>query len=50
MQQAQVKIKGSGLGRDAVLRSIRRSDILLSFIRDVTPMHIMVVGPRKNDV
>ncbi|XP_057535763.1 30S ribosomal protein S11, chloroplastic-like [Amaranthus tricolor] len=38
MQQAEVKIKGPGLGRDAALRAIRRSGILLSFIRDVTPM------------
>ncbi|KAI5316979.1 hypothetical protein L3X38_036686 [Prunus dulcis] len=34
MQQAEVMIKGPGLGRDAALRAIRRSGILLSFIRD----------------
>nr|YP_009450088.1 ribosomal protein S11 [Burmannia championii]ANK36285.1 ribosomal protein S11 [Burmannia championii] len=38
LQQAEVIIKGPGLGRDAVLRAIRRSSILLSFVRDVTPM------------
>nr|AMQ10366.1 ribosomal protein S11 [Sonchus arvensis] len=35
---AEVMIKGPGLGRDAALRAIRRSDILLTFVRDVTPM------------
>nr|QXI83914.1 ribosomal protein S11 [Kuepferia damyonensis] len=38
MQRAEVMIKGPGLGRDAALRAIRRSGILLTFIRDVTPM------------
>nr|YP_009407289.1 ribosomal protein S11 [Drosera regia]ASA46251.1 ribosomal protein S11 [Drosera regia] len=38
MQRAEVRIKGPGLGRDAALRAIRRSGILLSFIRDVTPL------------
>nr|YP_009169910.1 ribosomal protein S11 [Viscum album]YP_009407217.1 ribosomal protein S11 [Viscum coloratum]YP_009862087.1 ribosomal protein S11 [Viscum ovalifolium]ALD84721.1 ribosomal protein S11 [Viscum album]ASA46136.1 ribosomal protein S11 [Viscum coloratum]QKV09912.1 ribosomal protein S11 [Viscum ovalifolium] len=38
MQRAEVMIKGPGLGRDASLRSIRRSGVLLSFVRDVTPM------------
>nr|YP_010158541.1 ribosomal protein S11 [Xylia xylocarpa]QRG30718.1 ribosomal protein S11 [Xylia xylocarpa] len=38
MQRAKVMIKGPGLGRDAALRAIRRSGILLSSIRDVTPM------------
>ena len=38
MQRAEVMIKGPGLGRDAALRAIRRSGILLSFVRDVTPM------------
>nr|YP_009166839.1 ribosomal protein S11 [Viscum crassulae]ALC75139.1 ribosomal protein S11 [Viscum crassulae] len=38
MQRAEVMIKGPGLGRDASLRAIRRSGILLSFVRDVTPM------------
>ncbi|KAI3858769.1 hypothetical protein MKX03_033722 [Papaver bracteatum] len=38
MQRAKVMIKGPGLGRDATLRAIRRSGILLSFVRDVTLM------------
>nr|KJB06483.1 hypothetical protein B456_001G175900 [Gossypium raimondii] len=38
MQRAEVMIKGPGLERDAALRAIRRSGILLSFVRDVTPM------------
>nr|QQL04391.1 ribosomal protein S11 [Polygala fallax] len=38
MQQAEVLIKGPGPGRDAALRAICQSGILLSFIRDVTPM------------
>ncbi|XP_052880961.1 30S ribosomal protein S11, chloroplastic-like [Gossypium arboreum] len=33
MQRAEVMIKGPGLGRDAALRAIRRSGILLSFVR-----------------
>ena len=37
MQRAEVMIKGPGLGRDAALRAIRRSGVILSFIRDVTP-------------
>nr|YP_009730972.1 ribosomal protein S11 [Epirixanthes elongata]QBB73118.1 ribosomal protein S11 [Epirixanthes elongata] len=38
MQQAEVLIKGPGPGRDAALRALCQSGILLSFIRDVTPM------------
>ncbi|KAI9156552.1 hypothetical protein LWI28_008481 [Acer negundo] len=38
MQRAEVMIQGPGLGRDAVLCAIHRSGILLSFVRDVTPM------------
>nr|QXQ00297.1 ribosomal protein S11 [Calophaca sinica] len=37
MQRAEVKLKGTGLGKDAALRVIRKSGILLRFIRDVTP-------------
>ncbi|XP_052881002.1 50S ribosomal protein L14, chloroplastic-like [Gossypium arboreum] len=33
MQRAEVMIKGPGLGRDAALQAIRRSGILLSFVR-----------------
>lgn len=38
MQRAEVRIKGLGLGRDAALRAIYRSGILLKVIRDVTPL------------
>ncbi|KAJ0011298.1 hypothetical protein Pint_33351 [Pistacia integerrima] len=38
MQRAKVMIKGPELERDATLRAIRRSGILLSFVWDVTPM------------
>nr|QHN54976.1 ribosomal protein S11 [Anchomanes hookeri] len=38
MQRAEVMIKGPGPGRDAALRAIRRSGILLSCLRDVTPI------------
>ncbi|XP_047260211.1 30S ribosomal protein S11, chloroplastic-like [Capsicum annuum] len=38
MQRGEVMIKGPDLRRDAKLRAIRRSGILLTFIRDVTPM------------
>nr|YP_009667387.1 ribosomal protein S11 [Thalassia hemprichii]YP_009667448.1 ribosomal protein S11 [Thalassia hemprichii]ATP74944.1 ribosomal protein S11 [Thalassia hemprichii]ATP75005.1 ribosomal protein S11 [Thalassia hemprichii]QJR53073.1 ribosomal protein S11 [Thalassia hemprichii]QJR53115.1 ribosomal protein S11 [Thalassia hemprichii] len=38
MKRAEVKIKGAGSGRDAALRTISRSNIVLSFVRDITPM------------
>nr|AMQ10362.1 ribosomal protein S11 [Launaea procumbens] len=47
MQRAEVMIKGPGLGRDAALRAIRRSGILLSFVRDVTPMPHNGCNPPK---
>ena len=51
MQRAEVMIKGPGLGRDAALRAIRRSGILLRFIRDVTPMpHNGCRSPKKRRV
>ncbi|TYJ37027.1 hypothetical protein E1A91_A05G348000v1 [Gossypium mustelinum] len=51
MQRAEVMIKGPGLGRDTSLRAIRRSGILLSFIRDVTPMpHNGCRPPKKRRV
>nr|YP_010576461.1 ribosomal protein S11 [Antidesma bunius]UZN44002.1 ribosomal protein S11 [Antidesma bunius] len=51
MQGAEVMIKGPGLGRDAALRAIRRSGILLSFVRDVTPMpHNGCRPPKKRRV
>ncbi|ESW33153.1 hypothetical protein PHAVU_001G047500 [Phaseolus vulgaris] len=49
MQRAEIMIKGPGLGRDATLRAIRRSGILLNFIRDVTPMpHNGCRSPKKD--
>nr|YP_009428111.1 ribosomal protein S11 [Echinacanthus lofouensis]YP_009532476.1 ribosomal protein S11 [Echinacanthus longipes]ASV47999.1 ribosomal protein S11 [Echinacanthus lofouensis]AYA72848.1 ribosomal protein S11 [Echinacanthus longipes] len=51
MQRAEVMIKGPGLGRDAALRAIRRSGILFTFIRDVTPMpHNGCRPPKKRRV
>nr|YP_010296875.1 ribosomal protein S11 [Ceriops tagal]YP_010296958.1 ribosomal protein S11 [Ceriops zippeliana]UMI33538.1 ribosomal protein S11 [Ceriops tagal]UMI33621.1 ribosomal protein S11 [Ceriops zippeliana] len=51
MQRAEVMIKGPGLGRDAALRAIRRSGILLNFVRDVTPMpHNGCRPPKKRRV
>ncbi|KAI3881681.1 hypothetical protein MKX03_016701 [Papaver bracteatum] len=51
MQRAEVMIKGPGLGRDAALRAIRRNGILLSFVRDVTPMpHNGCRPPKKRRV
>ena len=51
MQRAEVRIKGPGLGRDAALRAIRRSGILLSLVRDVTPMpHNGCRPPKKRRV
>nr|YP_001542561.1 ribosomal protein S11 [Cuscuta exaltata]A8W3F4.1 RecName: Full=Small ribosomal subunit protein uS11c; AltName: Full=Plastid 30S ribosomal protein S11 [Cuscuta exaltata]ABW83725.1 ribosomal protein S11 [Cuscuta exaltata] len=51
MLRAEVLIKGPGLGRDAALRAIRRSGILLTFVRDVTPMpHNGCRPPKKRRV
>nr|QXV93422.1 ribosomal protein S11 [Anthoshorea roxburghii] len=51
MQRAEVRIKGPGLGRDAALRAIRRSGILLNFVRDITPMpHNGCRPPKKRRV
>nr|YP_010760228.1 ribosomal protein S11 [Cuscuta haughtii]WEY30192.1 ribosomal protein S11 [Cuscuta haughtii] len=38
MREADVLIKGPGLGRDAALRAIRRSGIRLELILDITPI------------
>uniref|UniRef100_A0AAU7YS54 Small ribosomal subunit protein uS11c n=1 Tax=Elaphoglossum sinii TaxID=3136286 RepID=A0AAU7YS54_9MONI len=38
MKQAEVTMSGPGPGRDTALRAIRRSGVILSFVRDVTPM------------
>ncbi|KAK2642000.1 hypothetical protein Ddye_023763 [Dipteronia dyeriana] len=49
MQRVEVMIKGLGLERDATLRAIRRSGILLSFVRDVTLMpHNGCRPPKKS--
>ncbi len=51
MQRAEVMIKGPDLGRDATLRAISRSGILLTFVRDVTPMpHNGCRPPKKRRV
>nr|BDR62855.1 ribosomal protein S11 [Jacquemontia paniculata] len=51
MLRAEVMIKGPGLGRDAALRAIRRSGIVLTFVRDVTPMpHNGCRPPKKRRV
>nr|YP_009514348.1 ribosomal protein S11 [Macrosolen cochinchinensis]AXB38643.1 ribosomal protein S11 [Macrosolen cochinchinensis] len=51
MKSAEVLIKGPGLGRDSVLRVIRRSGMLLSFVRDVTPIpHNGCRPPKKRRV
>nr|YP_010581435.1 ribosomal protein S11 [Triphyophyllum peltatum]UZT27840.1 ribosomal protein S11 [Triphyophyllum peltatum] len=51
LQRAGVMIKGPGVGRDAALRAIRRRGILLSFVRDVTPMpHNGCRPPKKRRV
>nr|YP_009532185.1 ribosomal protein S11 [Lamprocapnos spectabilis]AYA29296.1 ribosomal protein S11 [Lamprocapnos spectabilis] len=51
MQRAEVMIKGPGLGRDAALRAIHRSGILLNFVRDVTPLpHNGCRPPKKRRV
>nr|YP_010760168.1 ribosomal protein S11 [Cuscuta vandevenderi]WEY30081.1 ribosomal protein S11 [Cuscuta vandevenderi] len=51
MCEADVLIKGPGLGRDAALRAIRRSGIRLEFILDITPMpHNGCRPPKKRRV
>ncbi|XP_047260898.1 30S ribosomal protein S11, chloroplastic-like [Capsicum annuum] len=51
MQRPKVMLKDPGLGREAALRAIHRSGILLTFIRDVTPMpHNGCRPPKKRRV
>nr|YP_010569737.1 ribosomal protein S11 [Podocarpus salignus]UZF97443.1 ribosomal protein S11 [Podocarpus salignus] len=38
MKRADVLISGPGSGRDTALRTIRKSGIILNYVRDVTPM------------
>nr|YP_010411766.1 ribosomal protein S11 [Lophophora diffusa]URP30860.1 ribosomal protein S11 [Lophophora diffusa] len=51
MREAEVRLKGSGPGRDGALRAIRRSGIRVSFVLDVTPVpHNGCRPPRKRRV
>nr|YP_010463840.1 ribosomal protein S11 [Anemia phyllitidis]UUL71106.1 ribosomal protein S11 [Anemia phyllitidis] len=51
LKQAEVMISGPGPGRDTALRAIRRSGMILSFVRDVTPMpHNGCRPPKKRRV
>nr|YP_010173457.1 ribosomal protein S11 [Medicago sauvagei]QSJ48689.1 ribosomal protein S11 [Medicago sauvagei] len=51
MQRAEVIIKGSGLGRDAAVRVITRSSILVRSMRDVSPVpHNGCRAPKKRRV
>ncbi|KAH1032190.1 hypothetical protein J1N35_044364 [Gossypium stocksii] len=50
MQRAEVMIKGLDLGRDASLQAIRKSCILISFVRVVTPMLHNSYRPLKKNV
>ena len=50
-KHAEVLISGPGTGRDAALRAIRDSGIVVSFVRDVTPMpHNGCRPPQKRRV
>nr|YP_010471575.1 ribosomal protein S11 [Gastrodia peichatieniana]UVG40933.1 ribosomal protein S11 [Gastrodia peichatieniana] len=50
IKQAEVMIKGPGIGRDAALRAICRNVILLIFIRDVTSIpHNGCRSPKKKN-
>ena len=51
LRQAEVMISGPGRGRDTALRAIRNSGILLSLVRDVTPLpHNGCRSPRMRRV
>nr|QFG71252.1 ribosomal protein S11 [Mammillaria zephyranthoides] len=51
MREAEVRIKGSGNGRDGALRAIGRSGVKVSFVLDVTPMpHNGCRPPKKRNV
>ncbi len=47
LQNVEVYIKGPGVGRDAALRSIRSSGLLISMIADVTPIPHNGPRPKK---
>jgi small subunit ribosomal protein S11 len=51
MKRAEVRIKGTGRGRDGALRAIRRSGVRVRFVLDVTPMpHNGCRPPKKRRV
>nr|UDZ61200.1 ribosomal protein S11 [Albidella oligococca] len=51
MQRAEVIIRGPGPGRDGALRAIRRSGLVLSYVRDATPMpHNGCRPPKKRRI
>nr|YP_009729849.1 ribosomal protein S11 [Caldesia grandis]YP_009729935.1 ribosomal protein S11 [Caldesia parnassifolia]QHW08185.1 ribosomal protein S11 [Caldesia grandis]QHW08270.1 ribosomal protein S11 [Caldesia parnassifolia]UDZ61204.1 ribosomal protein S11 [Caldesia grandis]UDZ61205.1 ribosomal protein S11 [Caldesia parnassifolia]UDZ61206.1 ribosomal protein S11 [Caldesia parnassifolia] len=51
MQRAGVIIRGPGPGRDGALRAIHRSGIVLSYVRDATPMpHNGCRPPKKRRI
>lgn len=51
LRQAEVMISGPGRGRDTALRAIRNSGILISLVRDVTPLpHNGCRSPRMRRV
>nr|QFG71088.1 ribosomal protein S11 [Mammillaria supertexta] len=51
MQEAEVRIKGSGPGRDGALRAIGRSGIKVSFMLDVSPIpHNGCRPPKRRNV
>lgn len=51
MEQAEIVVKGPGPGRDTALRAIRKSGVILSFIRDITPMpHNGCRPPKKRRI
>nr|YP_009555407.1 ribosomal protein S11 [Dendrolycopodium obscurum]AZU95261.1 ribosomal protein S11 [Dendrolycopodium obscurum] len=51
MEQAEIVIKGPGPGRDTASRAIRKSGVVLSFVRDITPMpHNGCRPPKKRRI
>nr|YP_009578758.1 ribosomal protein S11 [Taxus brevifolia]QBK34167.1 ribosomal protein S11 [Taxus brevifolia]QBK34331.1 ribosomal protein S11 [Taxus brevifolia]QBK36380.1 ribosomal protein S11 [Taxus brevifolia] len=51
LKQAEVLISGPGPGRDTALRAIARSGVILSYVRDITPMpHNGCRPPKKRRV
>jgi small subunit ribosomal protein S11 len=51
IKQAEIMMSGPGPGRETALRAIRNSRVMLSFIRDVTPIpHNGCRPPKKRRV